>query len=60
MKVIKAGTTLMKWGGVPPSTKGWHTFEQDTEARIEQCPMTYSTLYVVESGPNRGKYLTAV
>ena len=47
---IKAGTALRKKSG------GWHTFEQDHDPDVELDPRTYDTLYVVKSGPDRGKY----
>ena len=47
---IKSGTTLQKKNGE------WHTFVADAEftAKIDQ--KTYSTVYVVKSGPDRGTY----
>ena len=54
MEIIKAGTRLRKY-----SARGggkWYEFQTDAKATVQMCPRTYSTILVVKSGPDRGRY----
>ena len=51
---IKAGTSLRKY-----SARGggkWHQFQEDCTASVKMCNRTYSTVLVVGSGLDKGRY----